>query len=39
MQRMVLLKDASAAATAFYNYLYTPSAQAIMSRYGFVMPK
>lgn len=39
MQRMVLLKDAPAAATAFYNYLSTPSAQAIMSRYGFVMPK
>lgn len=38
-QRMVLLRDAPAAAHAFYRYLATPEAQAIMVRYGFAMPK
>lgn len=38
-QRMVLLKDAPAAVVAFYEYLSTAPAQAIMSRYGFTMPK
>jgi molybdate transport system substrate-binding protein len=34
-QRMVLLKNASPAAEAFYAYLQQPAAQAILSRYGF----
>lgn len=38
-QRMVLLKEAPPAAVAFYDYLATPTAQAIMSRYGFTLPK
>lgn len=38
-QRMVLVKDAPPAARAFYDYLSTPGAQAIMVRYGFAMPK
>ncbi len=38
-QRMVLLKDAPDAVVAFYDYLAAPTAQAIMSRYGFTMPK
>lgn len=38
-QRMVLLKDAPAQIVAFYDYLSTVPAQAIMSRYGFTMPK
>ncbi len=38
-QRMVLLKDAPAAVVAFYDYLATPAAQAMMTRYGFTMPK
>lgn len=38
-QRMVLLKDAPASIVAFYEYLATPPAQAIMTRYGFAMPK
>lgn len=38
-QRMVLLKDAPAVVVAFYDYLATPPAQAIMTRYGFTMPK
>ena len=37
-QRMVLLKDAPAPLRAFYDYIATPSAQAIMARYGFAMP-
>lgn len=37
-QRMVLLRDAPAAARAFYDYLATPGAQAIMVKYGFAMP-
>lgn len=38
-QRMVLLKDAPDAVVAFYDYVAAPTAQAIMSRYGFTMPK
>ncbi|MFM2067703.1 MAG: molybdate transporter, periplasmic molybdate-binding protein [Pseudomonadota bacterium] len=38
-QRMVLLKDAPPAAMAFHDYLATPAAQAMMTRYGFTMPK
>ncbi len=38
-QRMVLIKDAPPAARAFYEYLSTPGAQDIMSRYGFAMPR
>jgi molybdate transport system substrate-binding protein len=38
-QRMVLLKDAPAPVVAFYDYLATPAAQAIMARYGFTVPK
>ena len=38
-QRMVLVKGAPLPARAFYNYLSTPAAQAIMVRYGFAMPK
>ena len=38
-QRMVLMKDAPRALRAFYEYLGTPTAQTIMVRYGFVMPK
>lgn len=37
-QRMVLLKDAPPAARAFYAFISTPTAQEIMTRYGFVMP-
>lgn len=37
-QRMVLLRDAPAAARDFYQYLSRPAAQAVMQRYGFVMP-
>lgn len=38
-QRMVLMKDAPAPAQAFFNYLTTPEAQAVMVKYGFAMPK
>ena len=38
-QRMVLVKGAPPEAKAFYDYISTPAAQAIMSRYGFSMPK
>jgi molybdate transport system substrate-binding protein len=38
-QRMVLVRGAPPAARAFYDHLSTPAAQAIMARYGFVMPK
>ncbi|MBY4596412.1 molybdate ABC transporter substrate-binding protein [Ottowia caeni] len=37
-QRMVLMKGAPASARAFYSYLSTPEAQAIMVKYGFAMP-
>jgi molybdate transport system substrate-binding protein len=38
-QRMVLMRNAPPAAQAFYTYLGTPGAQAVMARYGFAMPK
>jgi len=38
-QRMVVVRGAPPAARAFHDYLTTPAAQAIMVRYGFVMPK
>lgn len=38
-QRMVLVKGAPPEAKAFYDYISTPTAQAIMTRYGFTMPK
>lgn len=38
-QRMVLMKDAPPALVAFYDYLSQPSAQTIMKRYGFEMPR
>ncbi|HZQ62506.1 MAG TPA: molybdate ABC transporter substrate-binding protein [Casimicrobiaceae bacterium] len=34
-QRMVLMKNAGATATAFYDYLQQPGARAILTRYGF----
>lgn len=37
-QRMVLLKDAGPTAEAFYRYIQSPSARAVMTRYGFVLP-
>jgi len=37
-QRMVLMKGAPEAARAFYDYLGTPAAQAVMKRYGFDLP-
>jgi molybdate transport system substrate-binding protein len=37
-QRMVLLKGAPIAATAFYAYLSKPGAQAVMARFGFSLP-
>ena len=38
-QRMVLVKGAPPAARAFYEHLAQPSAQAVMKRYGFEMPR
>ena len=38
-QRMVLTQGAPAAARAFYDYIGTSAAQAVMARYGFVMPR
>lgn len=38
-QRMVLMRDAPKSAHAFYDFLSTPDAQAIMIKYGFKMPK
>jgi molybdate transport system substrate-binding protein len=38
-QRMVLMKDAPPALRAFYDYIGTPTAQEVMVRYGFTMPK
>ncbi|MBA4175801.1 MAG: molybdate ABC transporter substrate-binding protein [Leptothrix sp. (in: Bacteria)] len=38
-QRMVLLKNAPAAAVAFYGHLSTPAARAVMQRHGFAMPR
>ncbi|MDO8875230.1 MAG: molybdate ABC transporter substrate-binding protein [Pseudolabrys sp.] len=37
-QQMVLLKNAGENAKAFYAYMQSPSARAIMRRYGFVLP-
>ncbi len=37
-QRMVVLRGAPPAARAFYEFLSTPEAQAIMVKYGFAMP-
>ncbi len=37
-QRMVLVKNAPAAARRFFDHLSTPAAQAILVRYGFVVP-
>lgn len=37
-QRMVLLKRAGAVATAFYDYLRTPAARAVLRRHGFAVP-
>jgi molybdate transport system substrate-binding protein len=37
-QRMVLLTRASAAAEAFYQYLQSPPARAVLQRYGFALP-
>ena len=37
-QRMVLLKNADPVAQAFYRYLQSPAARAIMRRYGFLLP-
>lgn len=34
-QRMVLLKNASPAARAFYDFLQSPAARAVLSRYGY----
>lgn len=37
-QRMVLVRGAPPAAQAFYDYIGTPAAQAVMQRYGFGLP-
>lgn len=37
-QRMVLLRTAGPTAEAFYRFLQSPPARAILSRYGFVIP-
>ena len=39
IQRMVLLKNPPAAAQAFYDHLSSPAALAVMSRYGFALPR
>lgn len=38
-QRMVLLKGAGPVARAFYNYMSSPAARAVMERYGFALPE
>ena len=38
-QRMVLMRGAPEAARAFYHYLSSPEAQAVMVKYGFAMPE
>lgn len=38
-QRMVLLNGAGPTAEAFYAYIQSPPARAIMERYGFTLPK
>lgn len=37
-QRMVLIKNASATAKRFYDYMQTPPAREVMKRYGFILP-
>jgi molybdate transport system substrate-binding protein len=37
-QRMVLVKGAGATAREFYRYVQKPAAQAVLKRYGFVVP-
>lgn len=37
-QRMVLTRDAGETAKAFYRFMETPGARAILRRYGFVIP-
>lgn len=37
-QRMVLMKTAGATATAFFAFMRSPAARAIMDRYGFLLP-
>ena len=37
-QRMVVLRGAGDVAAAFYEYMQTPPARAILARYGFVLP-
>jgi molybdate transport system substrate-binding protein len=39
LQRMVLLKRASATARAFYEHLSTPAVQAVLARHGFAPPR
>lgn len=38
VQRMVLMKNATAPAEAFYRYVQSPPAREIMRRYGFLLP-
>jgi len=38
-QRMVLIKGAGAAARAFYDFLQSPEARAVLVRHGFVLPE
>jgi molybdate transport system substrate-binding protein len=37
-QRMVLMKNAGAVAKAFYAYLQSPAARAVLRKYGFMLP-
>jgi molybdate transport system substrate-binding protein len=37
-QRMVVLKRASESAVRFHDYMRTPAAQAILTKYGFELP-
>ena len=39
LQRMVLMKDAPAAAAAFHDHLLEPGAQALLARHGFALPE
>jgi molybdate transport system substrate-binding protein len=39
LQRMVLMRDAGPVAEAFYTYMASPGARAIMQRYGFTLPQ
>lgn len=38
-QRMVLLRDAGPVARAFYDYMSSPAARAVLDRYGFTLPE